>query len=203
MINIALSTYDFNNSYCFSRLKEILKPHMKVCIIPYSHDSEVYEDIELFNHIYDYDDFNSDYYAIANSFRDYGIENIRIIFPNDSNLMIQDKILKSDIIFFTGGDPVAMMKRLEPIIPIIEQFDGIVMGASAGAMVQVKEFVIDGEGYPYSYHKALGMIQLDADLLVHFTMSKEMINIVRRSKKDRPNVLLLIIRDGECIIFFN
>lgn len=201
MINIALSVYNFNNDYCYPMLKNILMPGMRVCIVPYSHTDNVYTDIDEFNYIYDYDDPYSDYHVIARAYKDYGIEDIRVIFPNDSELMIKDKILKSDILFFTGGDPVAMMKRLEPIMPIINKFDGIVMGASAGAMVQVKEFVIDGEGYPYSYHKGLGFINFDIDLLVHFRMDKEIINIAKRSRLERPNTLLLPIRDGECIIF--
>ena len=201
MINIALSVYDFNNDYCYPMLKNILMPGMRVCIIPYSHADNIYTDINEFNYIYDHNDPCSDYYAIAKPYRDYGIEDIRIIFPNDSELIIQDKILKSDILFFTGGNPVAMMKRLKPIKHIIDKFDGIVMGASAGAMVQVKEFVIDGEGYPYSYHEGLGMIQLNVDLLVHFKPNKELLDIFKRSVEERPNVLLLPIRDGECLIF--
>lgn len=201
MINIALSTYDFSNEYCYEQLKDILKPGLRACIVPYSHNDEIYEDINKFNDIYDYDDVTSDYYALARSFRDYGIESIRIIHPNDSELMIQDKILKSDILFFTGGDPVKMMKRLEPIIHIINQFDGIVMGASAGAMVQVKEFVMFGEGYEYGYHKGLGMIDIDVDFLVHFKIDKEMVYIIMRSMRERPNILLLSIKDGECFIY--
>jgi cyanophycinase-like exopeptidase len=201
MINIVLSTYDFNNEYCYEQLKDILKPGLRACIVPYSHNDEIYEDIDKFNDIYNYDDVTSDYYALARSFRDYGIESIRIIHPNDSELMIQDKILKSDILFFTGGDPVKMMKRLEPIMHIINQFDGIVMGASAGAMVQVKEFVMFGEGYEYGYHKGLGMIDLDVDFLVHFKIDKEMVYIIMRSMRERPNTLLLSIKDGECFIY--
>jgi cyanophycinase-like exopeptidase len=201
MINIALSTYDFSNEYCYEQLKDILKPGLRACIVPYSHDDEIYEDIDKFNYVYSYDDVTSDYNALARSFRDYGIESIRIIHPNDSELMIQDKILKSDILFFTGGDPVKMMKRLEPIMHIINQFDGIVMGASAGAMVQVKEFVMFGEGYEYGYHKGLGMIDLDVDFLVHFKIDKEMVYIIMRSMRERPNTLLLSIPDGECFIY--
>lgn len=201
MINIALSVYDFNNSYCYPMLKNILMPGMRVCIMPYSHTFNVYVDTNEFYNIYDYEDPYSDYHVIARAYRDYGIEDIRIILPDDTELMIQDKILKSDILFFTGGDPVAMMKRLKSIKHIIDKFDGIVMGASAGAMVQVKEFVMDGEGYPYSYYKGLGMIQLDVDLLVHFKPNKELFNIFKRSVEERPHVLMLPIRDGECLIF--
>ena len=46
---------------------------------------------------------------------------------------------------------------------------------------------------PYYYY--------DIDLLVHFTLDKEMIYIVKRSIEERPNTLLIPIRDGECIIF--
>ena len=201
MINITLSTYDFNNSYCFPLLKDVLKPGMSVCLMAYSHTFNVYVDTKEFDCIYNYDDPYSDYHIIARAYRDYGIEKIRIIHPNDSIPMIEDKILKSDILFFTGGDPVAMMKRLKSIKHIIDKFDGIVMGASAGAMVQVKEFVMNGEGYSYSYYNGLGFIDYDIDLLVHFTLDKEMIYIVKRSIEERPNTLLIPIRDGECIIF--
>ena len=201
MINIALSIYNFNNDYCYPMLKNILMPGMRVCIVPYSHVEDIYKDINKFNDIYDYEDPCSDFCVIARAYKDYGIEDIRIIFPNDSELMIKDKILNSDILFFTGGNPVIMMKRLEPIMHIINKFNGIVMGASAGAMIQTKEFVIDGEGYPYSYHKGLGFIDFDIDLLVHFRVDKEIINIIKRSRLERPDTLLLPIRDGECIIF--
>lgn len=55
MINILLSTYDFNNRYCFSRIKEYLKPNMKVVILPFSHDDVFYDREDYFNELYDYD----------------------------------------------------------------------------------------------------------------------------------------------------
>lgn len=201
MINIALSTYNFNNSYCYPILKNIFMPGMRVCIIPYSHTPDIYTDINAFNDIYDPCDPYSDFNIIANAYKDYGINDIRIILPNDSIELIENIVSKSDIIFFTGGDPVAMMNRLEPIRHIIDSFDGIVMGASAGAMVQVKEFIMDGEGYPYSFYKGLGMIDFDLDIIVHFEPTKEIMKMIKRVKSDRPNRLLVPLRDSECLIF--
>ena len=203
MVNFLLSTYDFNNETCYSMLKHYLEPGMSVCIVPYSHDVDFYESEELFDSYYHYDtgeDFNS----IARAYHDYGIDKgrIRVINPNrDTYAMIKHKILSSDVLFFTGGNPVHAMMRMQPILSIINQFDGIVMGASAGAMVQVYEFVMDGEGVPYSYHKGLGMIMDNVDVLVHFHIDSHMIKIIRRSLKERPNVHLLPLVDGDILCF--
>lgn len=201
MVNIVLSTYDFNNDTCYPHIKEFLHPNMQVCIMPFSHDDILYEDYEKFDYVYDYDDPNSDFQAIARAFRDYGIEKIRIIHPKDNLDMMFDKIIKSDILFFTGGDPVKAMERMQEIIPMLELFDGIVMGASAGAMVQVEEFVIDGDGYPYSYHKGLGYI-LNTDIIVHYKKDDEhLMKMMRRSLEERPMTWLFGVEDGDCLIF--
>lgn len=201
MVNIILSTYDFNNEVCYPHLVEFLHPNMQVCIMPFSHDDILYEDYEKFDYVYAYDDPNSDFQAIARAFRDYGIEKIRIIHPKDNLDMIFDKIIKSDVLFFTGGNPVKAMERMQEIIPILELFDGIVMGASAGAMVQVEEFVIDGEGYPYSYHKGLGFIP-NTDIIVHYKKGDEhLMKMMRRSLEERPMTWLFGVEDGDCLIF--
>jgi cyanophycinase-like exopeptidase len=201
MVNIALSTYNFNNEICFPHLVEFLHPNMQVCIMPFSHDDILYEDYAKFDYVYDYDDPNSDFQAIARAFRDYGIEKIRIIHPKDNLDMMFDKIIKSDILFFTGGNPVKAMERMQEIIPMIELFDGIVMGASAGAMVQVEEFVIDGEGYPYSYYKGLGFIP-STDIIVHYKKDDEhLMKIMQRSSEERPMTKLFGVEDGDCLIF--
>ena len=201
MINIVLSTYDFNNEICYPHIKKFLHPSMQVCIIPFSHDDILYEDYEKFDYVYNYDDPNSDFQAIVQAFRDYGIEKIRLIHPKDNLDMIFDKLIKSDILFFTGGDPVKTMERIQELIPMLELFDGIIMGASAGAMVQVEEFVIDGEGYSYSYHKGLGFIS-NTDIIVHYKKDDEhLMKMMQRSLEERPMTELIGIEDGDCLIF--
>lgn len=203
MINILLSTYDINNEQCFKQLIYVLEPGMSVCIVPYSHDEVVYRCYEKFDNIYDYDDPYSDFAYLVRAFRDYGIEKIRIIHPKDNLAMIENKICNSDILFFTGGSPVKAMERMQPIIPLLKDFDGIVMGASAGAMVQVQEFVIDGEGYPYSYHKGLGYIKDNIDVIVHYNADPHLKAIIRRSLDERPLTKIYAIRDGEFLLYLN
>ena len=75
------------------------------------------------------------------------------------------------------------------------------MGASAGAMVQVEEFVIDGEGYPHSYHKGLGFIP-NTDIIVHYKKDDEhLMKMMRRSLEERPMTWLFGVEDGDCLIF--
>ena len=205
MINILLSTYDFNNESCYSKLKNLLKPYMRVCIIPYSHHKDIYENEELFDKMYNHDN-GYELNFIARAYHDYGIskDQIRIINPfRDNKKLIEYKILNSDILFFTGGDPVKAMKRMEDIIDIIKRFDGIVMGASAGAMVQVDEFVISSEGYPYSYHKGLGLIKKDVEPIVHFKFCSEYLRVILRSMIERPQHHLILLKDGKCKIYRN
>lgn len=205
MINVLLSTYDFNNEHCFKKLKDILLPNMTVCIIPFSHSDNYYENEEEFDSLYHYD-YGYELKFIAKSYHDYGIskEQIRVINPfRDNKKLIEYKILNSDVLFFTGGDPVKAMKRMEDIIDIIKRFNGIVMGASAGAMVQVDEFVISSEGYSYSYHKGLGLIKKDVEPIVHFKFCSEYLRVMLRSMIERPQHHLIPLKDGKYKIYRN
>jgi peptidase E len=202
MINVLLSTYDFNNGDCFLKLKDFLKPYMRVCIIPYSHHEDMYEDEELFDKMYNY---NNGYELnfIARAYHDYGIsrDQIRVINPfRDNKKLIEYKILNSDILFFTGGDPVKAMERMQDIRDILNRFNGIVMGASAGAMVQMQEFVMCGEGYSYGYYKGLGFINIDFEPIVHFEHSDHIFKLMIRSLRERPNHMLVPLKDGKCLI---
>ena len=95
------------------------------------------------------------------------------------------------------------MERMQELIPMLELFGGIVMGASAGAMIQLEEFVIDGEGYPYSYHKGLGFIKENIDIIVHYKKGDEhLMKMMRRSLEERPLTKLYGLKDGECMIFY-
>ena len=200
MVNVLLSSYDFNNEYCYFRLHKIIKPGMSVCIIPFSHDDAVYEDIEKFEEIYNPDRYDSDFCRLERAFRDFGVTKMRVIHPKDNDYMIEHKIKNADILFFTGGDPVKTMKRLQPLHYLIKSFDGIVMGASAGAMIQVHNFVIASEGYEHSYHRGLCLTPPNIDVIVHYTPCEHIYLMMCKSMEDRPDVNLYAISDGDCII---
>ena len=206
MVSILLSTYDFNNNNCFDEIKKYIKPNMKVTICPFTHALEYYAREDLFDGLYNFDN-GKDYCIIANAFHDYGIEksNIYVLKPfRDTVAFMKHKIQTSDILFFTGGNPVSFMKivRSLGLLSTLKEFKGITMGASAGAMVQLEEFMtyfLPWEHYPYRYFKGLGYVK-GVDVVVHWEGNRwqyiaKIISYIQRK------IPFLPIKDGFCMIF--
>ena len=193
MVNLLLSLYNFDEDWCYEALRYIIKEKHKVLIIPFS-----YADAWLKNE-YDWDKaFNNQdgthYGEIVSPFLVYGIEEENIRWINqfiDSLDSMKKKIKESDIIFFTGGYPDKMMDKFKryDIVDELEKFNGIVIGSSAGAMVQIKEFHItpDPDYKEASYCNGLNMIK-DFDIEVHFENTEvQNISILRAiSEKKKP-----------------
>ena len=74
---------------------------------------------------------------------------------------LADKIADSDVLYFCGGEPDLLYQRLceLKLLEPLKCFDGIVMGDSAGAVIQFDH-----------YHDQSGLGYLrEFDLEVHFT----------------------------------
>lgn len=170
-MNILLNLYNFDELWAEPAIKQILSPGMKLTILPFSFGDATTRD--------DWDDqFNPDigphYLDIIHPFLHYGIkrENIQTVcYFRDSREQATDMIRSADILFFPGGLPDRAMERLRSmeLTAAIEQFPGVVMGASAGAMMQLAEYHISpDEDYPeFSYEKGLDMIH-DFYIEVHY-----------------------------------
>lgn len=206
MINVLLSTYDFSNEHCYPKLKNILKPNMNTIILPFAHSEEYYENEELFNTLYDYET-GKDYNIICNEFRQYGIEkkNIYTLNPfRDSLEYMKYKISKAEVMFGVGGNPITFMEMLEKlgILEDVKAFNGIFIGASASAMVQMEEFFVyylPWEQYPYRYFKGLGYVK-GVDVVVHWEGNRwqyiaKIISYIQR------RIPFLPLKDGFCMIF--
>ena len=206
MINILLSTYDFSNKYCYSKLKNILQPHMNAIILPFSHDEEYYKKEYLFNDLYNYET-GKNYNIICNEFRQYGIEKSSIYVLNpfrDSLEYMKYKINNADIMFGVGGNPIIFMDMLKKlkILEDVKKFKSIFMGASASAMVQVEQFFtyyLPWEPYEYEYYEGLGYVK-GIDVIVHWTNNEwqDIAKIISHIERRIPYVNL---PDGECLIF--
>ncbi|CEN93616.1 MAG: Type 1 glutamine amidotransferase-like domain-containing protein [Paeniclostridium sp.] len=193
MINILLNLYNFHEKWCFETLKDILKEEYSVLVIPFSFNDDWMKNDNEWQTAYN--PITGKYYKdIVIPFLSYGIkaENINWInYFNDTKDSSKYKINNSDIIFFTGGLPDQMMDRLKEfkIIEDIENYKGIVMGSSAGAMVQVAQYHItpDKDYDSFSYNEGLNMIT-DFDIEVHYketSIQKESIKKVLKEKSRR------------------
>lgn len=102
--------------------------------------------------------------GLAAVFEQYGIPLSQIEWVNYYTVdraALAEKIARSDVLYFCGGEPELLYQRLE-LLKLMEPlrcFDGIVMGDSAGAVIQLER---------YRQQKGLGYLQ-GFDLEVHFT----------------------------------
>ncbi|MBU3143763.1 Type 1 glutamine amidotransferase-like domain-containing protein [Clostridium sp. CF012] len=110
-----------------------------------------------------YNKLNGGYYSnIVLPFLAYGIreDNIRWVnYFEDDKDSSKDKIDTSDIIFFTGGFPDKIMSRLAEfdLINTIEHHQAIIMGWSAGAMMQCYSYYISPDKAYRKFRYEIGL----------------------------------------------
>ena len=190
MINILLSFYDFGEGKLREKMLNYINENMRVAVIPFSHSEQKMPTISEYDA---YCNKGGEYYEfIAEQFSKLGItdSNIDVVhyFNDDINVM-KYKISYSDIIFFTGGLPDKTMERLKEkeLVDIIRSFEGIVMGASAGALIQLPEyFCTPDKDYPeFSFYKGLGLTRADFYVEVHYegTPLKDDFAVFRNNNK--------------------
>lgn len=209
MINILLSKYNFNEKWCYEKLKDIIMPNHKVLIMALSFDDNKIKNNEDWQDVYN-ERYGKYYNDVVNPFIDYGIKEEDIKWVNyfiDKEEEIKECILQSNILFFTGGLPDKMMEKIEEleISDYIKEFEGIVMGASAGAMMQIDEYHISPDNkdyYEFTYNKGLGLIK-DFGIEVHYKGSEIEKNYINKAVREQNRVIYAIENTGGIILDSN
>lgn len=210
MVNILFSLYNFHESWAKDLVSKYINSNDKVLIVPFSFDDNICDDNGWCNA---YSKNNGRYYeSIIAPFLNYGIkeENINWInYFKDTTENAKIKIKNSNIIFFTGGLPDKMMIRLKEfnLIDDIENFKGVIIGSSAGAMIQISEYHItpDEDYNIFTYNTGLNFIK-DFDIEVHYEeaeIQNKYINKVLREKREKVYAITNtggIIVDNEKIV---
>ena len=153
MINILLEGYDIDSPWLYDELKKYIKPFHKVAVVAFSFRDSQAKSLADWDLLYSKE--NGKYYGgIVGGLLSYGISEDNITFINyfaDTRKTANEKISNADIVYFPGGLPDKMMERIKEL----ELFDnlmnhkGIVMGYSAGALIQLAEYHISpDEDYP-------------------------------------------------------
>ena len=172
MTNILLNINNFGDDFAKPILKRIIKRHHRVLIIPLSYHEDYINTAEAYTK--EFSKGAAEIEDIIKEFVKYGIsrKHIRILhYYNDTKEVIDNKFKWADILFFTGGYPEKLLKRIDKlnIREKIVKFKGVVMGTSAGAMIQLDKFHItpenDGEEYGYC-ENGIGLIS-GFDIEVH------------------------------------
>ncbi|SHH33848.1 Peptidase E [Clostridium collagenovorans DSM 3089] len=191
-MNILLDGLDFHESWAYKALKNIIKPEYKICVIPFAfHEDWIKNEAEWKK---SYNKISGEYYKnIVTPFYTYGIEDDNVTLVNyftDSSEGAKTKINSADIVFFTGGFPNKIMSRLLELdlVNTVEHHSGIIMGWSAGAMIQCSDYYISPDkDYPeFIYEKGLRCIENFA-VEVHYkntdSQKKSIEKYIRENRK--------------------
>lgn len=184
-MNILFDSQDFDQDWARSELSAYITPNCAITVIPFAFHETWVTDLNQWNECYNSDD-GLYYEGIIHPFIQYGVksENIRFInyFKDHAN-DLADALLTTDIVYFVGGFPEKTMERLIELDmkEIVENYNGIIMGWSAGATMQAKEFFISPDKHykEYSEHQGLELINEFA-VKVHYNGSSEQIDCIKR-----------------------
>ena len=170
MANILLNYYNFDGDWA----KEHVAPYLtgkKVLILPLAFREVQAWDFDSWQAIYGKN--GEKYQNILRPFLAFGIDEEQIDWLNcfDKTQDYLALIANADVLFFTGGMPekaIVWMEKLG-IVDAVKNFSGTVMGASAGAMLQLEHYHItpDEDYENYGLWQGLGLVK-GLDLEVHY-----------------------------------
>ena len=202
--HILMNTSMIDESWCYPILKKHIQKQDEVCIVAFS----FYDDTKTI------EDWNRQYkpgqgvYYKSNHdvFFRYGIKHKQIHWINyfkDTKVEMENKIINSSIVFFTGGAPDLMMKRIREfkLTSILKNYQGIMMGYSAGAMMQLDQYhITPDEDYPaFCYEQGLGCLQGFA-IEPHYHETKLEKESIQRVVKEKHKKVYALYEDGGMVV---
>lgn len=208
MINILLEGYDIDAPWLFEELKNYIKPNHKVAIVAFSFRDSQIENLEDWERCYNRD-YGQFYKGIVGGLLAYGIDENNISFLNyftDSKESARGKIENADIVYFLGGLPDKMMDRIKEfeLYDTLLKHGGIMMGYSAGALIQLGEYHLSPDkDYPeFVYFEGLPFLN-DFYLEVHYEGTDTQEKAIQRVLKEKKKTVYATVCDEGTILVDN
>ena len=190
MINILLEGYNIDAPWLYDELKNYIQPYHSVAVVAFSFRDSQARSLADWNDMYD-KKIGKYYNAIVDGLLSYGISEDNIEFINyftDTKETAARKVKNADIIYFLGGLPDKMMDRIKEfdLYDTLMQHDGIVMGYSAGAVIQLAEYHLSpDDDYPeFNYYEGLPYLR-DFYLEVHYEGAQIQNEAIQRVLNER------------------
>lgn len=214
-MNILLSKLNFDEPWAYPYLSEYLRPCQRITVLPFSFwDSEVYSN-ETWEAVYG--PGGKYFKEITEGFSAYGLCPSQFTFINyfsDDRTIFDQALQESDILFLTGGAPDLTMRRLHEkgFASLIYSYSGIIIGCSAGAMVQCSCFhITPNRFYPTFYHEeGLGLLPACYGVEVHYVPDPHHTESIERTIRETGRQILLldnesgaVFRDGQWLLLGN
>ena len=206
MINMLFNLYNYHEDWARDIVGEYISPEDKVLIIPFSFGPEVRGKREWRNAYSKHK--GEQYESIIEPFLYYGIQEKDIKWLNyytDTSESAKEKIKDSTIIFITGGFPDKLKSRLIKfdLVDELENYQGIMIGTSAGAMIQIAQYHItqDDDYSTFKYLRGLNIIK-DFDIEVHYEGRDVQNESIERVLYEKKNYVYAIT-DNSGVIYDN
>lgn len=195
--NVLLNTYAFHAPWARPTLSELLRPGMQAAVVAFSFNAGMSEaQASSEGHLRD----------LTDPFGAYGIgpANLQLVnWFHDTPQSAREKMARSDVLFFTGGWPDHMMYRLRrwELTELVRDFDGIVMGASAGAMVQMNRYhITPDQDYPeFGWYEGLDLVR-GFGLEVHYRETDLQHQSIDRVRREQGLSVFGLYDDGGLVI---
>lgn len=208
MINILLEGYDIDAAWLYEGLQKYIKSNSKVVVIAFSFRGNRVRSVEDWNLFYSKE--NGKYYGgITGGFSPFGIPESNITFLNyftDTKETAMEKVKQADILYYLGGLPDQMMDRIMEfdLYDMLLHHQGIVMGYSAGAVIQLAEYHLspDDDYAEFGYYKGIPYLS-DFYLEVHYQGTDIQNRAITRVLKERSKPVYAMHRGHGAIIVEN
>ncbi|PKK96854.1 MAG: peptidase S51 [Tenericutes bacterium HGW-Tenericutes-3] len=204
MVNILLSRGIIGHDSMIEHFKPYIKESDQVVIVALSHFPSYTPDEKAYN---DYYEKGGEYYQkMVDSFKPYGVSENQIkwvhYFKDDQKSAIE-KIKNADIVYFPGGAPDLMMMRIKAfgIKETLEAHQGVFIGSSAGAMIQMKAYHISPDfDYPsFRYEEGLDLLK-GFSVEVHYRRRKKQKAALRKVHRAYKHPIYAIPDEGAIIV---
>ena len=220
MVNVLLTYYNFDGEWAYPHLEKYVKG-AKVLILPLAYREFQAWDNDSFLSIYGKG--GEKYPAITRPFLSYGLKESDLDWLNpyeyeerskEHDEQIKEKrrqkhlvqINNADLLFFTGGMPEKAIKRMDElgITDAVKNFKGVVMGASAGAMLQLETYHItpDEDYAEYGMWHGLGLVS-GFDLEVHYLATPIQQQCSRRALQENGLPIYQMWHEGGLVVVDN
>ncbi len=209
MINILLEDYRISAPWLYGELREYIKPLYKVTVVAFSFRDSRVKCGEDWDFMYGKEN-GIIYQGVVREFAEYGISEDNISFVNyftDSKASATKKIEDSDIIYFLGGLPDKTMERIKEfgLLDVLQKYNGIVMGYSAGAVIQLAQYHLSADqDYPeFGYYEGLSYIS-EFYLQVHYEDKPTQNSAIQKVLEERNKTVYattnmqgaILVKDG-------
>lgn len=161
MVNVLLNYYNFDGEWAKKHIEKYVV-NRKVLIIPLA-----YRDFQCWDNeswLAVYGKGGEKYDSIIAPFLAYGYKEEELewlnYYDNKNHL---EQVKNATLLFFCGGMPEKAIKRMEElrIKQAVYDFTGVVMGASAGAMLQLDKYhtTPDADYKVYKLWRGMGLVK--------------------------------------------